>query len=204
MTLKIQPMIRLTSPLTWLAIACLLLMPLFAEPAAPAGLIGKYTEPQIDKTLLLNTLSMQDKERDDYATNLAAFAAQQVIDHQGDPKSLDLARRVLGLSLHLSFRNRAALICNRQLEQGLMPDPIRTTFSPPVLSNILLERGLMLRELKGAMDPLVGRYFVALAAEINPRNQDALFENEILTLDEGETNWAKVASKKIPSQPADQ
>ena len=69
---------------------------------AQSELKGEYKVPVIDKRLLGEKLSMVNNERDEYATNLAAYAVKIVMESKGDQSSLDTARRILGLALHLS------------------------------------------------------------------------------------------------------
>ena len=49
---------------------------------------------------------MVNNERDEYASNLVAYAVKAIQSSKGEQKSLDAARQIIGLALHLSPRNK--------------------------------------------------------------------------------------------------
>ena len=80
-----------------------------------------YKAPVVGAGLFSDKLGMMDKEREEYAVNLATYAGNQIAEQKGSPASLAQARRLLALSLHLAPRNRKAVVMNYQLERGILP-----------------------------------------------------------------------------------
>lgn len=168
------------------------------EVRAGAGgeLQGKYKPPTINRRLFGDALSMVNNERDEYATNLAAIAVKMVQSKKGSQASLDLSRQFLGLALHLSPRNRKSVVVNRLLTDGLMPDKVVADYESEVFAKLLLARGQLLEKQKGDANALLSRYFIALAAIIDPRNEDAIYESEMRRIDHGELSWAAMTDGK--------
>ncbi len=167
-----------------------------AISAAPEELKGKYKKPVINQRLFGQDLSMVGNERDEYATNLAAYAVKLLRDKGGDQESLDFTRQILGLALHLSPRNKKSLVANAQLARGIMPELIAGDYDPEVFARLLLTRGQLLEKREGASNAFVARYLIALAATIDPRNEDAVYESEIRRIDHGDISWAKLTDAK--------
>jgi len=171
-------------------------LPVLAEGDGGGELQGKYKRPTINPRLLGEDLSMVGKERDEYATNLTALAVKIVKNQKGSQESLNEARKLLGLALHLSPRNRKSLIVNGQLAKGVMPEVVVADYNTEVFSKLLLARGLLLAEAHGASNSLLSRYFITLAATMNPRNEDAVYEAEMLRIDHGDLSWSAVTDAK--------
>lgn len=188
----------------WFVVVLGFLISSSALVAAPSELKGKYQKPVIDKSLFAQGLAMLGTERDDYATNLAAYAVRIIRDSNGSQESLDLARRLLGLGLHLSPRNKKSVIANAQLARGVMPGLVAGDYEPDVFARLLLARGQLLEKGKGDKNLFVARYLIDLAAIIDPRNEDAIYESEIRRIDQGSVSWAKLTGEKVvkPDQPA--
>ena len=170
--------------------------------AGKGELQGDYHPPTINLRLFGDELSMINNERDEYATNLTAFAVESVKASKGSQASLDMARRLLGLALHLSPRNRKSIVVNRQLEKGLMPDKVLADYKSTVFSRLLLARGQLLEKQGGESNILLSRYFIALAAILDPRNEDAIYESEISRIDNGELLWSVMTDAKKVKQPS--
>ena len=164
--------------------------------AAPDELQGKYEKPRINPRLFGEELSMVGNERDEYASNLAAYAVKNLRDKKGDQKSLALAREILGLALHLSPRNKKSLIANAQLARGIMPQPVAGDYEPDVFARLLLTRGQLLEKRDGASNAMLARYLIELASRIDPRNEDAIYESELRRIDHGEISWKKLTDAK--------
>ncbi|MFK7909526.1 MAG: hypothetical protein AB8F34_02885 [Akkermansiaceae bacterium] len=172
--------------------------------SAPSELKGDYKKPTINQRLFGADLSMVGTERDEYASNLAAYAVKNLRDRNGDQDSLDLTRQILGLALHLSPRNKKSLVANAQLSRGIMPEPIAGDYNPEVFARLLLTRGKLLEKRDGASNAMLARYLIALSATIDPRNEDAVYESEIRRIDHGELSWKKMTDSKNPAVQADQ
>ena len=165
-------------------------------PRVEGGLQGEYKPPTINRRLFGDDLSMVNNERDEYATNLAAIAVQMIQSKKGSQASLDRSRQFLGLALHLSPRNRKSVVVNRLLTDGLMPDKVVADYEPEVFAKLLLARGQLLEKQKGEANSLLSRYFIALAAIIDPRNEDAIYESEMRRIDHGELSWVAMTDAK--------
>ena len=134
-------------------------------------------------------LGMLDAEREEYATNLANCAVTGIVQTKASPGSLEIARRLLSLALNLSPRNRRAIIINFQLTKGLLPEVAKGDYSPQVLTRLLLARGQLLAKQEDAEDLLLARMFIQLAAELDPKNEDAVYASEVDRLDHGSIDW---------------
>ncbi|MDB4499255.1 hypothetical protein N9213_02365 [Akkermansiaceae bacterium] len=149
----------------------------------------KYEGPQVRASVFTDALGMVNRERTEYATNLAIFAGDNVITKKANPESLALALRVTGLALHLSPRNKRALILNGQLKKGVLPKTVQTEYSPDTLAHLLISRAEVLYQQKGGEDKLLARAFIDLAASIDPSNEDAIYAFELQKIDHGEVPW---------------
>lgn len=175
-------------------LALLLSGPVSAAPGSE--LEGSYKKPTVNQRLFGPDLSMVGNERDEYASNLAAYAVKILRQSQGGQESLDLARRILGLALHLSPRNKKCLVVNAQLARGIMPEPVAGDYDPEVFARLLLTRGQLLEKRGGESNAMVARYLIDLAATIDPRNEDAVYESEIRRIDHGEIYWKRLTDAK--------
>jgi hypothetical protein len=164
---------------------------------------GNYKEPVINRQLFADDLSMVNNEREDYATNLTAYAVQVVKLNKGSQASLDSARQLLGLALHLSPRNKPSVIANRNLKDGILPKDVPADYATKVFANLLFARGQLLEKQKGKSNAILSRYFIALAVVMDPRNEDAVYEAEMHRIDHGELSWAMMTDappKKLPGK----
>jgi len=159
-----------------------------------------WNPPKIGSGLFTNDLGMLDREREEYATNLANFAATAIATGKASVASLEEGRRLLALALHISPRNRRALIINFQLGKGILPEPVQGDYSRDVFARLLLTRGQLLEKQGGAQNLLLARTFIELAAEMDPKNEDAVYAGEVQKLDHGRVDWKGYTD--VPDQPA--
>jgi hypothetical protein len=145
-------------------------------------------------------LGMLDSEREEYATSFANYAANRVAAAKATPASLEEARRLISLALHLSPRNKRAVILNFQLSQGTVPEAVAVDFSPETLSRLIATRAGILAKQPGDENLLVARMFMQLAARIDPRNEDAVYASEVQRLDHGPVDWAALTNAGAPPQ----
>lgn len=171
-----------------LVLACVEAQETGAKPAGRAGDFD-WKEPRIGAGLLSDQLAMLDREREEYAENLAAYAANRVAARGASRASLAEARRLLAVSLQLAPRNKRALVLNYQLKRGLLPQPVASEYSGEVLARLLFTRAQILRQQAGMDNRLVARAFIELAAEMDPRNDDAVYASELQRLDQGGVDW---------------
>jgi hypothetical protein len=162
-----------------------------------------YKAPVVGGGIFSEKLGMMDKEREEYAVNIANYAGNRIVEAKASPESLTQARRLLALSLHLSSRNRKAVVMNYQLEKGILPQKVDGDYSSEVLARLLLTRGQLLIKQPAEEDVLLGRCFIEVAAEMDARNDDAVYASELLRMDNKKINWSiftdfKVQKEEIP------
>lgn len=149
-----------------------------------------WDPPKVAKSAFSRDLGMLDSEREEYATNLAGLAVNQVIATKAAPEAMADARRMIALALHLSPRNKRALVANFQLSKGILPEVSKTDYSPPVFARLLLTRGQLLEKQGGDENLRLARIFIRLAAGLDPKNEDAIYASEVQRLDHGEIDWS--------------
>ena len=161
---------------------------------------GKFAWPpiKVDTKLFSPDLTMMDTEREEYATNLANLAANRVADAKASPASLEQARKLISLALHLSPRNKRTLVVNFQLSQGTLPEKAAGDFSAETLAKLLFTRAQLLEKQGGDENEMVGRMFTQLAAQLDPKNDDAVYASELHRLDHGEIDWGQLSKQKQP------
>lgn len=144
---------------------------------------------EIRKSGFSQDLVMLDSERDEYAGNLAAYAANEIAAKGASIASLKQARRLLALAMHLSPRNKQAIVTQFQLSKGILPEKTPTDYSPQVLARLLLTRGQLLLQQPEGENTVLAHYLIHLSAEIDPRNEDAVYASELIRLDHGPLDW---------------
>jgi len=153
---------------------------------------------KIDRSIFTQELGMLDTERDDYATNLALHATGAIIKNKASEEALAEARHVLALALHLSPRNKRAVVLNFQLARKLMPEAAEANYSPTVFARLLLTRGQLLEKQGGDENMMLARAFIHLAAMLDPKNDDAVYATEMHRLDHGVFDWKPFVSARKP------
>ena len=149
---------------------------------------------KITRSIFTPDLGMLDTERQEYATNLASFAASQVVASKASSASLADARRMLALALQLSPRNKRAVVVNFQLSKGIMPEVTEGNYSQQVFARLLLSRGQLLEKQGGDENKRLARLLVHLAAGMDPKNEDAVYASEVHRLDYGTVDWGSIMS----------
>jgi hypothetical protein len=169
----------------------------WAEPVQEMDKASSISYQTLEvKKSLFGDFSMLAQERDDYATNLTRLALLSAHAAPSDPSNMGGVRRLIALALHLSPRNRSAVVANHQLGRGLLPEKKEPDYSRAVFARLLLTRGRLLKKQESKSDQFVGRCFTELAAELDPRNEDAVYESEIQELDGQEVDWTVFVSGK--------
>ena len=178
------------------AFAWLAVMPLSAAPAP--GFEWKPIENPGGR--VARDLGMLDSERDEYATHLATHAANVVVDARASADAVRSARHMIALAFHLSPRNKRAVVVNFQLAKGMLPEKSDGALGAQAFARLLLTRADLLEKQGGAENSAFARMFVALAAEIDPRNEDAVYASELHRLDHGPVDWDALAGDKSASR----
>lgn len=141
-------------------------------------------------------LGMLDAERDDYAGNLAGVAVTQLLEKKASDEAIALARQMIGLALHLSPRNRKALVVNIQLGRGAALRAPEADYGPQSMARLLMKRAEMLKKQKGDANIELAGYMLDLAVSLNPDNEDAIFMSELHRLDHGDVDWSPLTRNK--------
>ena len=162
---------------------------LLAEETPPSF---PWDPPQVRVSLFSNDLGLLDSEREEYATNLASLASNRIAVARASPAALAEARRMLGLALQLSPRNKKAVVVNFQLAKGILPAVSESNYSPQVFARLILTRGQLLEKQEGEENQRLARFFIQLAAELDPQNEDAVYLSEVRRLDHGNLDWASL------------
>ena len=149
----------------------------------------RYSGPIVRASVFTDALGMLNRERTEYATNIVIIVGNRVIEKKANPESLALAMRATGLALHLSPKNRRALILNGQLKKGVLPKMAETEYSRSTLAALLMQRAKVLFEQKGDENRLLARAMVDLAASFDPSNEDAIYAFELQKIDYGGVSW---------------
>jgi hypothetical protein len=177
----------------WQAIVLSLCLPVFA---AEEKAKFEWNPPNTGAGVFTEALGLLDREREEYADNLTGYASNQVAAAKASVASLAEARRLVALALHLAPRNRKALVLSFQLSRGLLPEPVPGDYRPDVLAGLLYARGQTLKQQGGVENGLLARVFTELAAEMDPKNDDAVYASELQRLDHGSVDWAALTDVK--------
>jgi len=160
-------------------------------------------KPPYVRESIFKEAGMNEREKETYATNLAIFTANEVVRKKANKDSLGFARKALALALHLSPRNKRAVVLKFQLEKGVMPATQQTKYSQKTLATLFVTRAEVLYQQKGEVNRLLARCFIDLAVTIDPRNEDAVYAYEMQKIDLGELAWGPItdAPKPVNSNP---
>lgn len=184
----------------WQATTCIILGMVCVRAEEPPKNF-EWQPLRVEKSIFTRELAMLDTEREEYATNLASVAVHKIFTEKASPQSLAEARRLLALALHLSPRNKRAIVVNFQLTKGMMPEVVDRNYTPQVFARLLLTRGQLLAKEADAVNHELARIFIHLSAVLDPKNEDAIYASEVDRMDHGLPDWSRLtdpAPKKIP------
>lgn len=150
---------------------------------------GEYRSPEVTQSCFESGLGMLDRERERFAKNIAVYAGNRVAADKRGKHSLAIARRLIGLSLHLAPKNAVAGALDRRMSDGGVPVREKPEYSNEAFSEVLLARGKDLRK-ENANDVLFSRCLVELAALVNPDNKEAIRAMELQKIQYGEVAWS--------------
>jgi hypothetical protein len=157
-----------------------------------------WDPPKIRVSLFSHELGLLNSEREEYATNLATLASNRLAAAKASPASLAEARQMLGLALQLSPRNKKTVVVNFQLAKGILPASSESSYSPQAFARLILARGQLLEKQDGDENQRLARYFIQLAANLDPKNEDAVYLSEVRRLDHGNLDWAALSDPAAP------
>ncbi len=154
----------------------------------------------IRESIFSQDLVMLGSERDEYASNLAAYAASDIAENGASMASIAHGRKILSLAMQLSPRNKQALVTQFQLAKGIVPEKTAGDYSPQVFARLLLTRGQLLLQQPEGENHLLAQYLIQLSAEMDPRNEDAVYESELARIDNGAPDWNLLTGKANTSE----
>ena len=198
-------MIRRLPRTSWLALLAAIggaafLGQVSAQPAAPANPKARYVEPIVEPHVFkFEDLGMADIERRQYAENLAAFALLAVAEKHADEEGkltgvpqekYDLARKLVGLALHLEPRSRPAVIANGRLKTGIVPKKsAEPSMAAGSFASLLVGRAEELQKAGGEENLRLAGCFLDLAVALDPTSDNAIYAFETFKLDGHKANW---------------
>lgn len=131
---------------------------------------------------------MLDREREKLAKNIVIYAGNRVAKEEREGHSLMIARRLIGLSLHLSPKNTAAVALDRRLSAGEIPPKRDREYQDVTLSEVLLEQSRTLRQ-GSQQDQLLADCLIEIAAMVSPQHKAAVRAMEIQKIQRGPVKW---------------
>ena len=155
----------------------------------------KYIEPEVKEARFdKSTVNLLKVDRDKLASSVAAYVANSGKDGTNG-SDLDTARRLLGFALHLSPRNRDAVIANFQFKKGLPRKKIQPEYSPVTLAEVLQSRAKFLIKNGGDLNVSLAGYMLYVAVQVDSTNETAIYELEMYRKDIGPVNWSSLVGE---------
>lgn len=169
--------------------------------ADEAVTVYRDPHPNVEK-LEPSEWTLHPFERERTANALAAYVVNVLWTSDG-PDKASWAARFIGLALAIHRENPRANVTNRLLRSGENLKPIEMEFSPGIFARILYNRAVQLREGSEA-DKILAAYFMAVAAQIDPYFEDAVYAHEVARFDGKApdwsvvTGWEETTAKRLP------
>ena len=153
---------------------------------------AKYTEPEVKEARFdKSTVNLLKVDRDKLASSVAAYVVSSTKESP-DGIALDAARKLLGFALHLSPRNRDAVIANFQFKKGLPRRKIQPEYSPVTLAEVLQSRATFLIKNGGDLNVSLAGYMLSVAVQVDSTNETAIYELEMYRKDIGAIDWSSL------------
>ena len=152
----------------------------------------KYTEPEVKEARFdKGTVNLLKVDRDKLASSVAAYVVSSTKESP-DGIALDAARKLLGFALHLSPRNRDAVIANFQFKKGLPRRKIQPEYSPVTLAEVLQSRATFLIKNGGDLNVSLAGYMLSVAVQVDSTNETAIYELEMYRKDIAAIDWSSL------------
>lgn len=152
---------------------------------SPAGYRAPVVEPP---AFAGGHVMLSATERDKLATSLAGFVAATT-KPDSNARKLTVARRLLGLALHMSPRNRAALVTSFKFTRGHAPKEFAVDYGAATLAEIIRTHAGTLKAAGGEANIRLAGYLLVAATEVDIDNESAVYELEIHKRDHGPIDW---------------
>lgn len=152
----------------------------------------KYTEPDVKEARFdTSDVNLLKVDRDKLASSVAAYVVSSIKDG-ADASAMETARKLLGFALHLSPRNRDAVIANFQFKKGLPKRKIQPEYSPVTLAEVLQSRATFLIKNGGNLNVALAGYMLFVAVQVDSTNETAIYELEMYRKDIGAIDWSSL------------
>ena len=144
---------------------------------------------------------MIEAERKQHAQNLAAFALTVVLPHADAEGKLanvpaekfTLARKMVGLALHLDPRNKTGIVVNGRLKSGVVSkNAAEPTMGAAAFSTLLVGRSEELVKAGGADNLRLAGYFLDLAVALDKDSDAAVYARELFKMDGHAADWKPI------------
>jgi len=150
----------------------------------------------VDKPVFdVKKLGILEMERKKFATNIAGYVVNEVKATENSHKA-EIARKFLGLALQLDGRNRTALVANAQFKRGVEPKKMKLDYETPAFAKLLIAQSKSLVKQGGDDNVYLSGLLLEAAVEMDPKNEDAVYELELYKLDVGEIDWEPITDGK--------
>lgn len=163
-----------------------------------------YQSAQPNRSALaLDAVAMLPLERERLANQLTAYVVNVIAPSKDADKYL-WARRILGMALTLHPQNPRARRTDSNLVRDLDPKPIAMEWDSSVLAKFLYQRAQQLLKAKHedvAENAVLARYLIALAAQVDPYFEDAVYAHELHRVDGLAPDWQKITGKATRVKP---
>lgn len=157
---------------------------------------SEWKRLQIVKSAFSRKVGLMDAEREQYATTLTGLAVKGIRESKGSKSSLEHGRKLMALALHLSPRNKPAVIANAQLSKGSMPKELELEYGEEGFARLLLTRSGLLEKQDGDENKLLARFLTDVALSLDTDNEDAIYMSEVHRLDHGDLDWSQLTDPK--------
>jgi hypothetical protein len=165
-----------------------------------SGLAQGYKPPVFERPAFdVKKIGLMEVERQKFASNLAGYVVNEVRVSENSHKA-EQARKLIGLALQLDKRNRTALVANHQFNRGVEPKKTKTDYKKEALSKLFIAKSKALSKLGGDDNVYLSGLLLAAAVEMDPKNEDAVYELELYKLDVGGVDWEPITDGK-PRKP---
>jgi hypothetical protein len=141
-----------------------------------------FVRPRVPEALFTpEKIALLQPECERIAVYLARRAAEKYTEGvlRGDAAAMTGGRLLLTVSLHLQPLNGSAVLCASRWMDGKAPSLPPPSEDPRGFSNFLLSAARRQAGNAGPAREALGRILTFLAADLDPANEDAIYECEI-------------------------
>lgn len=157
----------------------------------PAPQETRYEEPKAGaKPFDPEKIGLSAEQRTEIATQLAQVI--RLVASKSPAPPYELATKTLGVALCLDPDNRAAVISNLQFVKNTRFENLPAEPSTATVAQSLFKTAQSLREQADPEAKKFRGYLLDLAHEIEPSNEDLIYEQEMFRRKEGGVDWSPI------------